>query len=802
MESLLQDVRFGLRMLVKSPAFALAAILALALGIGANTAIFSVVNAVLLRPLQYRDAERIVMVWESNPTRNWAQFAVSPANYLDWVKESRSIQSIAAFRTQPFILTGGGDPERLKGLLATGEYLDLAGVQPALGRVFTPEEREPGKGSAVILSDAVWKRRFGARPDVLGTTITLNAEPCTVVGVMPESFRMISGADALMPMAFSAEESTRRGAHYLVAMGRLAPGVTLDAASAEMVALAARLEKDHPDTNTGWTVRLVPLFEQTVGDVRPALLALFGAVGCVLLIACANVANLLLARSAARRGEIAVRAALGAGRLRIVRMLLTESVLLSLIGGALGLLLGVWSVDILRALKPGNLPRLEGLAIDTKVMLFTLLVSTATGVLFGLVPALALSRSHLHEVLQEAGRAVRNRMSQRVRGALVVAQVAISLVLLVGAGLYLRSVRTLLGVDPGFNPDGVLTMRASLPNRKYPDATQQRGFVDRVLLDLQALPGVETAAAVSVLPLSDNDLIYSFTVEGRPPLPPSEGTSANWYSVSPGYFKAIGIPLVKGRLFADTDGAESPRVALINETMARKIWPGADPIGQGLRMGIDSDVVREVVGIVGDVRHYGLDQPVTMQMYEPLRQRPVSGATFLLKAAVDPGSLAPAARRTVLAVDPEQPVSDVQTLREMVALTMAQRRFTLLLLSVFAGTALVLAAVGIYGVVAYSVAQRTHEIGVRMALGARRREILGLVLRQGMTLALIGVGVGIAGALAVTRLISGLLYGVGAGDPATFATTALLLSGVSLLATIIPAHRATRVEPTAALRYE
>ena len=802
METLVQDLRFGLRMLLKSPGFTLSAILALALGIGANTAIFSVVNAVLLRPLPYKDAERIVMVWEGKPDKGWDTFAVSPANYLDWVAQSRSLESIAAFRTSPLIATGGSEPERLRGALATRQYFDLVGIKPSLGRVFLETEFEPGKSHAVILSDALYKRRFGGRPDVLGTTVVLNSEPVTIVGVMPQGFRLPSGADALLPMAFSAEESQRRGSHYLVAMARLAPGASLESASAEMKALAARLEKEHPDTNAGWIVKLVPLYEQVVGDVRPALWALFGAVGCVLLVACANVANLLLARSASRRGEIAVRAALGAGRLRLVRQLLTESLLLAVLGGGLGLLLGMWSVDLLRALQPGNLPRLESLSIDGTVMLFTFLASAVTGLLFGLLPALALSRSHLHGVLQEVGRGGRSRMSQKVRGGLVVAQVALSLVLLAGAGLHLRSIQRLMHVDPGFDPEGVLTMRASLPQQKYPKEEMQTAFYDRVLDSLKVLPGVQVAAAVSPLPQSENDLIFSVSVQGRPPANPGEEKSANWYTASPGYFTAMRIPLLKGRLFTDSDAAGAPRVALINETMARTMFPNEEPIGQHLVMGIDSAAVREIVGVVGDVRHYGLDQDVTMQMYDPVRQRPMTGMTFVLRTSVDPASLAPAARRAVLAADPEQPVSDVRSLREVVDATTAQRRFSLLLLGVFAGIALLLAAVGIYGVVGYSVAQRTHEIGVRMALGARRGEILGLVLRQGMALALLGVGVGLVGALALTRLIAGLLFGVSASDPLTFAATAVILSGVALLATFIPAHRATRVEPTAALRYE
>jgi putative ABC transport system permease protein len=539
-----------------------------------------------------------------------------------------------------------------------------------------------------------------------------------------------------------------------------------------------------------------------VGGIRPALLLLTAAVGVVLLIACANVANLLLARAATRRGEIAVRAALGAGRGRLVRQLLTESLLLSCLGGAFGLVLGTWAVDVIKTLQPGTLPRVQSLAVDGRVLLFTFLVSVLTGLLFGAVPGMLLSRASLQGTLQQGGRGVRGRLSRRMRGALVAAQVAMSLVLLVAAGLQIRSLGRLLAVHPGFDAANVLTFKVNLPDRRYPDDAQQAAFYDRAVADLAALPGVVSAAAVSSVPISDDDLIFSFTIEGRPPAPPEEETSANWYAVSPDYFRTLRVPLVRGRLFTAADAATTPRVALINETMARRVFPGQDPLGQHLRMGVDGKVVRTIVGVVGDLRHYGLDQPVTMQMYEPCAQRPWSAMTLLLRAAARPDTLAPAARRAILAIDPGQPVSEVRTLQAIVDLSTAQRRFTLVLLTLFALVALVLASVGLYGVVAYSVTQRTHEIGVRMALGAQRGEILALVLRQGMGMTLWGLLAGLLGAAALARVMSGLLFGVSAHDPITFAATVLILSTVALGAIWVPARRATRVEPTSALRYE
>jgi putative ABC transport system permease protein len=802
MGDLVQDLRYGLRLLLRSPGFAFAAIVSLALGIGANTAIFSVVNTVLLRPLPYPDVDRVMMVWDSNPTRGWDQFAVSPGNFVDWQARQTVFDALVGLRTKSLVLTGHDEPERLSGLLATGQFFDLTGTPPVLGRAFAARDFETGAEHVVVLTDALWKRRFGGSKDLLGAPLTLGDETYTVIGVLPEKASLPTGAELLAPLVLTADERQHHGAHYLLAMGRLKSGVSRDAAAGAVRDLARQIESEHKDSNTGWTVRLVPLYEEVVGGIRPALLVLTAAVGVVLLIACANVANLLLARAATRRGEIAVRAALGAGRGRLVRQLLTESLLLSTLGGGLGLVLGTWAVDLFKALQPGTLPRVQSLAVDGRVLFFTLLISLLTGLLFGAVPGVLLSRASLQGTLREGGRGVRGRLSRRMRGALVAAQVAMSLVLLVAAGLQIRSLARLLAVEPGFDPADVLTLKVSLPDRRYPDDARQAAFYERALADLAALPGVASAAAVSAVPISDDDLIFSFTVEGRPPAPPEEARSANWYAVSPDYFRTLRIPLRRGRLFSGADTAMSPRVALINETMARRIFPGQDPLGQRLRMGVDDKVVREIVGVVGDVRHYGLDQPVTMQLYEPCAHRPWDAMTFLLRAAERPDTLAPAARRAILAIDPGQPVSEVRTLQAIVDLSTAQRRFTLVLLALFALVALVLASVGLYGVVAYSVTQRTHEIGVRMALGAQRGEILALVLRQGMGMALWGVLAGLLGAAALARVMSGLLFGVSARDPITFATTVLILTTVALGATWLPARRATRVEPTSALRYE
>ncbi|HEV8337698.1 MAG TPA: ABC transporter permease [Candidatus Polarisedimenticolia bacterium] len=800
MKSLWQDVRYGFRLLVHQPGFTTAAILTLGLGIGANTALFSVIHAVLLKPLPYADADRIMMVWSNNLSKGWDSFAVSPPDFLDFKKRSRRFETMVAFQSESLVLTGDAEPERLDGMLTTEGFFELSGVQPARGRGFRPEEFGEGKNRVVVLSHGLWKRRFGSNPEVLQKSLLLNGEPYAVVGVLPEQFRIPMGADLLAPLGFSDERLAHRGSRNLVVMGKLRPGGTVSGARAEVSGIAESLAKQYPDADTGWGATVNPLYEQIVGGVRPALVALFAAVGFVLLIACGNVTNLLLAHGSSRQKEIALRAAVGAGQGRLVRQLLTESVLLALGGGGLGLLLGGWGVDLLRALKPAGLPRIQELGMNPTVLLFTLGLSLLTGLVVGVTPAFLISRSNLHDVLKEGGRGP-SRLRQRLRGLLVVSQVALSLVLLVGAGLQIRSFMQLMAVNPGFDATNALTFRVSLPGQKYAAGEPRSDFYRRTLESARALPGVKAVAAVNPLPFGGDDLIYSVEVEGRPS-PAGQNPSANWYSISSDYLQTMGIPIVKGRGFTEHDAPGAPRVALINETMARKVFPGEDPIGRRISMGIDPESMREIVGIVRDVKHYGLESQVTMQMYEPFLQNPSEGMTFVLRSDANPGSLAPAARRAVFALDRDLPVSQVQTLESLISDSSSQRRFNTVLIGLFALVALVLAAVGIYGVVAYSVAQRTQELGVRMALGAQKSHIFGMVLRQAMGLVTSGVIVGLAGAALLIRFIAHLLYGVGPFDAMTFFVTPLILAAVALLASYLPARRATRVDPAVALRCE
>ena len=813
METLWQDLRYGVRMLGKSPAFTAIAVLTLALGIGANTAIFSVVNGVLLHPLPYEDPDRLVVVWNELPQEGLPQLWFSEPELIDYRQRQQSFEGMAAFSGGGGNLTGSGEPLRVTAANVSANFFPLLRVDAFLGRTFTPEEDTPRNDRVTVLGHGFWQRRFGGDPTIIGETVSLSDNPYTVVGVMPSGFAFPDGdVDLWTPLAIDTADPNGRGSHYLRVLARLKSGVTFEQASADMHNIAKQMEQDYPDyyrPDRAWNTYLVPLHESEVGEVRPALLVLLGAVGFVLLIACANVANLLLARAAVREKEVAIRAALGAGRLRIVRQLLTESVLLALVGGAAGLLLAFWSLRVLVALGPENLPRLEEIGIDAGVLGFTMGVSLLTGIVFGLVPALHASRPDLHDALKEGGRSAAGAGHHRLRGLLVVSEVALSLVLLIGAGLMIKSFYRLLQVDPGYRTENVLTFRLSLPSARYAEDHQVLGFYRRLQEKIAALPDVRAAGAVSHLPLGGAYSSGSVFVEELPPNSPNFPfgyfESDRRYATS-GYFRAMRMNLLKGRLLEESDHAEAPLVAVVDESFARRAWPAEpDPIGKRVGVNLTPDgepLWRTVVGVVRHVKNYGLDTEGRGQIYFPHAQFPIQTMFVTVRMGGDPVVAQAAVRNQVAALDPSLPLFNVATMEERLAESVAQDRFNMQLLGIFAAVALVLAAVGIYGVMSYSVSQRTHEIGIRMALGAQPADVLKLVVRQGMVLTLIGVAVGLAASFALTRFLSSLLFGVSATDPATFAGVALLLAAVALLACYIPARRATRVDPLVALRYE
>ncbi|HEX8561277.1 MAG TPA: ABC transporter permease [Pyrinomonadaceae bacterium] len=812
MEVLLQDLKFGARTLRKNPGFTLVAVLTLALGIGASTAIFSVVEAVLLRPLPYRDADRVVVLWENNRMRGRPHNVVNPGNFLDWRAQSKSFEGMAAFADQRYGLTGGGEPEEVAAQAATPNLFEVLGALPLLGRTLLPGDEEAGREEVAVISHDLWRRRFGGAPDVVGKVVNLDGTGVTVVGVMPPDFKWfikensLSGkpAEVWVPLTLAEQRGGARRGRYLSAVARLKPGVSIEQARVEMDTVASRIEAEYPDWAKNWGVAVVPLRDQLAGEIRPALLVILGAVGFVLLIACVNVASLLMARSAGRRREMALRAALGAGRMRIVRQLLTESLLLAVIGGALGLLLSHWLAGALVALSPPNLIGAGQAGVNPTVLLFTLAVSLLTGVTFGVAPAIETSRLSLSESLKESGRGdVGGGRAGRVRGALVVAEVGLALVLLVGAGLMVRSFLRLQAVNPGFDASNLLTMRVMLPETKYPEAGRQIEFFRQATARIRTLPGVQSASAVSALPFADLGAATSFTVEGRPAPPPGDKLTTDLRVADENYFRVMNIPLVSGRAFTEQEAVEDRKVAVVNETMARKYFPGEDPVGKRILVSMGSEPApTEIIGVVGDARYDRLEGELRPMVYWTPPRFTYPSMTIVVRTVGDPGALGPAAVREIRAVDKDQPVSDVRTMESWLAESTARTRFGTLLLGAFACAALLLAAVGIYGVISYSVAQRRNEIGLRMALGAQARDVLRLVVGQGMRLVLAGVALGLLGALALTRLMAGLLYGVAATDPPTFAANALLLVAVSLLACYVPARRATRVDPLTALRRE
>jgi putative ABC transport system permease protein len=805
------DLRFGVRTLVRSPATSVVALLTLALGIGANTALFSVVNGLLLKPLPYPEPEELVLVMESNPARGFPRYPVSPLNFDDWRRQNRVFESLAAIRESRFNLTGGERAETVAGARVTPEFLRVLGIQPALGRGFLPEEGLAGGPRVALLSHELWRRRFGADPGILNRQVLIDEESTTVIGVLPPGFDLPSQSEVWLPLLWDFKPETR-GGHFLVALGRLKPGVGLETARAEMQTLAARLERQYPEFNTGWTTIVLPLHGILVEEVRPALLLLLAAVGFVLLIACANVANLLLARLASREREIAVRTALGAGRVRLVRQMVTESLVLFLAGGALGLLLAVWATRILVALYGKDLPRQEEIGLDSRVLLFTLGLSLVTGLLFGLAPALSATRGRLFGALKEGGRAMAGGARGRlVRSLLVLGEVAVALVLLVGAGLLLQSFARLRAVDPGFRPEGVLTAEIALPAKKFTDDERRIVFTQELLDRLRTIPGVRSADTVLPLPLSGYDYVRAFNVQGRPEPPPGAETTAHVRLVTPGFFQTLGIRVLQGRVFTPQDDPGSVPVVLINKTMADRTWPGENPIGQRITFGGSepraSWTWNEVVGVVADIHHQTLDQEAGAEIYVPQLQNPVGGPlSILLQTSGDPARLTGAVREAVRSIDNDLPVERVRTLESLVAESLASSRFQTVLLGLFAAVALFLAALGLYGVISDSVTQRTHEIGIRMALGARRPDVLRLVVRQGMSLVLAGVGLGLTLALLLLLLLADragtYLYQGRALDPLILVTVPLVLLAVALVANWLPARRAVRVEPSVALRAE
>jgi putative ABC transport system permease protein len=802
MENLMQDIRYALRMLRKSPGFTAVAVIMLAFGVGGTSAVFSVVNSILLRPLPYRNSERLVTVAHSYPKMNLMASISAPA-FFDYRDQTTVFESAALFSYTNRNLTGQGEPERLGGLRVSASYFPTLGVEAALGRIFLPEDEQAGHHRVVILSCGLWQRRFGSDPAVLGRTLTLDGESYTVVGVMPTS--LYGEIEIWVPIALTPRELALRQWNHLSMIARLKPGVDLQQARAEMNTIADRLRQQYPQlySRDSWGIAVKSLHEETVGEIRRPLLVLLFAVGFVLLIVCANVANLLLARAARRRRELAVRAALGAGYWRLIRQLLTESVLLAVLGGALGLLLSLWSVELLVAVNRPNIPRWQEIGVDGRVLAFNLAISLLTSVVFGLAPALHSSNIELTTALKEGGRSsVTSLGGFGLRNLLVISEVALALVLLVGAGLLLRSFARLLEVNLGFRPKNLLTMQVSLPDSKYGTPEQRRAFYKQALEQIKALPGVESAGAVSNLPLSGYATSGGFKFEGRV-ASAEQSPFADLRSVSSEYLQAMRIPLLRGRYFNERDRTGAPDVVIIDEILAQRYFPDEDPIGK--RVAVESPQWREIVGVVGPIKYKGLDVDYQGQLYFPHAQDPWRGMyrmNLVVRTAAEPMSFVSAVRGAMQRVDKNQPVYRIMTMEQLVADSISQRRLSMFLLGLFASLAMLLAAVGLYGTLAYSVAEWTHEIGIRMALGAQRENIFKLVVGQAMILTATGVAFGLAAAFALSRLISGLLFGVAPTDPGTFAAVPLLLTAVALMACYVPARRATKVDPMVALRYE
>ena len=805
MDHLRQDLQYAFRRLLKNPGFTTIAVLTLALGIGANSAIFSVINAVLLRPLPFAESDRLVGIYQVWQGRRQV---MSPSNFLDLRAQTRTLENAAAIDSTEFTVTGAGDPLRTRGSEVSASFFEVLRARPLLGRGFAPGENEPGKDKVVVLGHSLWQQRFGGRADVIGTSVIIDGTPRTIVGVMPRGFSYPAEQELWVPLEYTGDFKDARGAWYLSAIARLKPGVTAEQAAGEIATLGQALVTAFPRENTDVGFTTFPLQEALVGDLRPALLLLLGAVGFVLLIACANVANLLLARAVVRETELAVRTALGAGRGRLVRQLLTESIVLGAAGGFAGLLIAFWGSDMLVSLQPDGIPRLNEVAVDRNVVLFTAAVSLLTGIFFGAIPAAQMTRGGLATSLKEGGRGqMAARGSARMRGTLVVAEMALAVMLLAGAGLLIKSFGRLQSVNPGFRPEETLSFELSLPRTTYEEDAKIAGFFDQLLTRVETLPGVRSAGGVMGLPLSGMRFNISFNVQGRPEAPPGQTPSMEVRVVTPDYFRTLGIPLLRGRMFTDGDRPESPRVVVLSEAAVKKHFPNEDPIGKRIDMGWrkgkgEARAGGEVIGIVGNVKELGLDEEFPAEIYLPMRQWPVGRMAIVARAAVPPLSLATAVTNAVRELDPNLPVANIRTVEDVVAESIAQPRFYMLLLAVFAAVALALAGIGIFGVMSYTVSQRTREIGIRMALGAPGGSVVSMVVAQAMVLAGVGLIVGLVAALALSRTMTTLLFELSPTDPGTFATVAGVLGFVAFLASYLPARRAARVDPIEALRAE
>ncbi|MEK6279720.1 MAG: ABC transporter permease [Acidobacteriota bacterium] len=813
-----QDIRYGLRVMRKNPGFMAIAVFALALGVGANTAIFSVVNAILLHPINYGNPDQLVMVWEKSAKRGFGQIPTSLPNFLDLRTGNNSLEDLGAFADSNFNLTGGEQPERVIGVRVTASLLSLLGSTPLHGRLFLTGEDQPQAGRVLILSHQLWQRSFGANPNIVGQTVALNGDSYTVVGIMPSDFKFppafsatvassqyaMPKADLWVPLITDAVLAAR-DIRTLFMIGRLKPGVTHTAAQSDMNVIASRLQKEYPAIDADMEVDVVPLRQQITGDIRLALLVLFGAVGCVLLIACANVANLLLAKASGRQKEVAIRTALGATRFRIVRQLLTEGMILGLAGGLLGSLLAILVLRQLVIFTPANVSIPDNVGIDWKVLAFTLLLSLFTSFIFGLAPALQASKLDLNETLKEGGRGNSGGSKQnRLRSLLVITEVALALILLIASGLMIKSFMRLQNVNPGFNPENLITLEMQLPENKYSDKDRQAIFQQQLVQRIAQVPGVQSAGTVDNLPFSGNEFNVGLSIEGQPALSAAERPRAFLRNVSSSYFESMGIPVRKGRPFADSDNSNAPAAAIINETAARRFWPNDEPLGKRFKRGrADSqNPWVTVVGVVGSVSHTSLQVASQPEVYFAFQQNPGLNLTLVTRTQSEPKALAGAVRREVSTLDKDLPVGNMKFMDEIVGKSVAQPRVYALLLGIFAGLALILASIGIYGVMAYAVTQRTHEIGIRMALGARQADILKLIVKQGMILGIAGIIIGLIVSFAVTRVLASQLYGVTATDPLIFAGISALLMFVALIACSIPALRATKVDPMVAVRYE